>query len=353
MKHFEPDFENVVNAARNIEPARLPLYEHIIDVSHMEKILGRPFGALADGDEADRLEFFRNYCEFFRKMGYDTAIYEGNITATLPRGGALYKHNIGAVKNREEFDDYPWDELPDIYCAQYFPQFAALRDALPQGMKAVGGVGNGVFETVQDLTGYETLCYIRADDSELYAELFRKVSDVAAVIWSRFLAEFGDAFCVCRFGDDLGFRTAPLLPPDDIRTHVIPAHKRIIDLVHGAGKPFLLHSCGSIFPVMEDLIAAGIDAKHSNEDQIAPFPEWVERYGDRIGNFGGIDTDMVISLDRKELKEYILEVISKCIGHGGFAFGSGNSIPDYVPTEKYLDMVEIVREWREENQGAL
>ena len=36
---------------------------------------------------------------------------------------------------------------------------------------------------------------------------------------------------------------------------------------------------------MEDLITdVGIDAKHSNEDQIAPFPEWVRRYGDRIGN---------------------------------------------------------------------
>ncbi|MDR1030283.1 MAG: hypothetical protein LBL76_05370 [Treponema sp.] len=47
------------------------------------------------------------------------------------------------------------------------------------------------------------------------------------------------------------------------------------------GKPFLLHSCGCIFKVMDDLIAARIDAKHSNEDAIAP-------YGRRIGNFGGL-----------------------------------------------------------------
>jgi uroporphyrinogen decarboxylase len=37
---------------------------------------------------------------------------------------------------------------------------------------------------------------------------------------------------------------------------------------------------------MENLInISKIDAKHSNEDQIAPFSEWVNRYGDRIGNF--------------------------------------------------------------------
>ena len=30
-------------------------------------------------------------------------------------------------------------------------------------------------------------------------------------------------------------------------------------------------------------------------------------------------------------------------GHGGYALGSGNSIPDYVPVEGYLAMVEGVR----------
>ena len=39
---------------------------------------------------------------------------------------------------------------------------------------------------------------------------------------------------------------------------------------------------------MEDLIGLGIDAKHSNEDQIAPFDRWIDLYGDRIGKQGKI-----------------------------------------------------------------
>ena len=31
MKKFQPDYRHVVNAAKNREAARLPLYEHIID----------------------------------------------------------------------------------------------------------------------------------------------------------------------------------------------------------------------------------------------------------------------------------------------------------------------------------
>ena len=127
---------------------------------------------------------------------------------------------------------------------------------------------------------------------------------------------------------------------DTFRTFVIPRYKPVIDLIHSYGKPFLLHSCGRIFSIMEDLIAAGIDAKHSNEDQIAPFPEWVERYGDRIGNFGGFDVDAVCQLDRKALKEYIMDVLKKTEGHGG------HSVPSYVPLGNYLNMIESVREYR-------
>jgi len=42
------------------------------------------------------------------------------------------------------------------------------------------------------------------------------------------------------------------------------------------------------------------------------------------------------------------DVLNRCSGHGGFAFGSGNSIPTYVPVDNYMDMIGIVRSWREE-----
>jgi uroporphyrinogen decarboxylase len=224
---------------------------------------------------------------------------------------------------------------------------------MPSDMKAIGGPGNGVFECVQDIVGYMDLCYISADDPGLYSDLFNAVGNMIFEIWQRFITQFSDVYCVCRFGDDLGFKSSTLLSAGDIHKFIIPQYKRVIKLVHSYNKPFLLHSCGKIFDVMDDLInVAIIDAKHSNEDQIAPFPVWVEKYGDRIGNFGGIDTDMVCRLDKVEMKEYIRDVINQSKGHGGFAFGSGNSIPDYVPVEGYLNMIQIVREYRgEQKQG--
>ncbi|MRR18493.1 MAG: hypothetical protein EG826_18780, partial [Deltaproteobacteria bacterium] len=213
---------------------------------------------------------------------------------------------------------------------------------------------NGIFECVQDIVGFMDLCYIAEDDPGLYRDLFRKVGETNLLIWQRFLAEFSDIYCVMRFGDDLGYKSNTLLKAGDVREFVIPEYRRIIGEVHRCGKPFLLHSCGYIFDLMDDLIdTAGIDSKHSNEDQIAPFPYWVEKYGDRIGNFGGIDTDAVCRLDYNEMRGYITDVVSRCRGHGGFAFGSGNSIPDYVPVEGYLNMVRIIRDIRGDDPGDI
>jgi len=347
LNKFTPNFENIVLAAKNCIPDRLPLYEHIISVEVMEEITDSKFADLLQGDKADKNEFFKHYCSFFREMGYDTVSFEACITSILPNGGALGGHVPGIIKTRSDFEKYPWKDLSSIFFQHNAETLAALRDQMPAGMRAIGGAGNGIFECVQDLVGYEELSYISIDDPELYADLFKAVGGVALEIWSQLLKEYGDIFCVCRFGDDLGFNTSTLLPPKDISKHVIPQYAKIIELVHSYKKPFLLHSCGKIFDVMDEIIkVAKIDAKHSNEDSIALFPYWVEKYGDRIGLFGGIDMDHLCMKSEQEIKEIVQKAINDCEGKCGFALGSGNSIANYVPAAGYLAMVETVREYR-------
>ncbi len=349
MATFQPDYRRIVAAARNQNTAWIPLYDHIVCEEVISAVMGQDICGKQFASHSEVQEYFRVFCQFFQKMGYDSVSFECCASSIMPGSGALGGHIPGVIQCREDFEAYPWDTICDRYFTTFDPSFKALRDNLPEGMKAVGGVGNGVFECVQDLVGYENLCYIRADDPELYEDLFRKVGDVLLAIWKRFLETYGDSYCVCRFGDDLGYKSSTLLIPDDIRQLVVPVYRKIIDQIHAAGKPFLLHSCGCIFNVMDDLIReGGIDAKHSNEDVIAPFPVWVERYGDRIGNFGGIDTDAVCRLDETAMKRYIEDVVQKSHGHGGFAFGSGNSIPNYVPVSQYLMMNRILREIRGE-----
>ena len=88
-------------------------------------------------------------------------------------------------------------------------------------MKAIGGVGNGIFECVEDLTGYQNLCLMMYDDEELFAQLFQKVGETNLKIWQRFMKEYGDIYCVLRFGDDMGYRSNTLMSADTLRKFVI------------------------------------------------------------------------------------------------------------------------------------
>lgn len=346
--HFQPDYRHFESVMRNERPARLPLYEHCISSSIMEKILGGRFAELENGSPADQAEYFRQHCRFFREMTYDTVSYEAGLTSALTGHLALCGGQ-GPIQSRADFEAYPWRELPARYWEKARPRLDALVAALPEGMKAVGGVGYGVFELAESLVGLEYLPLIQIDDPELYADVFQAIGDLMVAVWGEFMPRYGRYFAACRFGDDLGFKSSLLTNPATVLEHVLPQYRRIIKVVHDGGCPFLWHSCGCIFEIMEDVIALGINAKHSNEDGIAPYGRWIADYGSRIGLLGGFDMDMLCSRSETEVYEVVREQGKAFRASArGYALGSGNSIPDYVPVENYLSMVRAAQSIRKD-----
>jgi uroporphyrinogen decarboxylase len=345
---FENDYRQMLAVLGNRRPARLPVYEHIISPLIMEQILGLEFATLIDGAPAEQDEFFRHYCRFFQQMTYDAVSFEVTITEILPDHGAILGGRAGPIQNRADFERYPWAELPGLFWQKTAPLFESLRKAMPPGMAGLGGVGNGVFEISEDLVGFQYLAYMQVDDPELYADLYRKIGDVMVEIWTVFLQRYaGDLFAICRMGDDLGFKSNTLVSPATLRRFVLPQYRRVIGMIKAQNQPFLWHSCGKIFAIMEDVIALGIDAKHSNEDIIAPFDEWIRRYGERIGLLGGIDVDLLCQKSPAEIEAEVYEKGCRFRQTArGYALGSGNSIPEYVPVEGYLAMIEAAQRIR-------
>ncbi len=344
---FQPDYRHIVDAATNRRPARMPLYEHIVDVCHMERVLDIEFADLIDGDEADRREFFRCFCEFHKVVGYDTVSFEICAGSILPNAGALMSQEPGPIQTRADFEAYPWEELVEMFWAKAAWQFDILADMLPPGMKIVGGIGNGPFELSEELVGFEPLCYMQADAPDLFALLYERIGELLYRLWTDLLERWGDIIAVPRIGDDMGFKTGTLLAPTSLIAHVVPLYGELAAIMRHAGKPFLLHSCGAIFDIMGPLIHAGVTAKHSNEDAIAPFEQWITRYGKRIGLFGGVDTDRLCRMAPGEIEEYVDIMAPRYrAAAGGFALGSGNSIPNYVPTDSYLAMLRAANRLR-------
>ena len=343
---FEPDYQNLLQVLNNKRPARLPLYEHHIDSPFISKALGENISA--SGLKKKELEnYYRKVIGFWKDMTYDAFDFEAAICDILPGHGAILGGMAGPIQTREDFENYPWDDTVKIFWETYTPHFEAIRKTLPPGMKAYGGCGYGIFEASQDLVGYQYLCVMQCMDPDLFADIFKKIGDLWETLWQGVIEKYPDLFVFFRMGDDLGHKTSTLLEPDIIRQHIFPQYKRVIDLVHRSNKKFLLHSCGNIFPLMDDIINLGIDAKHSNEDQIAPFSEWIEKYSDRIGLLGGFDLNLLILQKPETVYSTVLEQGTLYRGSAnGYGLGSGNSIPGYIPVDGFMAMIEAVQEIR-------
>lgn len=131
-----------------------------------------------------------------------------------------------------------------------------------------------------------------------------------------------------------------MLSVEDMRKYVIPWHKKIVKAVHAIGKPVILHSCGDLDLVMDDIIDdIGYDAKHSYEDKIRPVEEAYEKYGKRITTLGGLDLDFVCRSTPEQVYERAYLILEKAEARGRYALGSGNTIPYYVPKENYFAMI--------------
>ena len=103
----------------------------------------------------------------------------------------------------------------------------------------------------------------------------------------------------------------------------------------------ILHSCGKLDDIMDDLIDyVGIDAKHSFEDKIMPVTEAKKKYGDRITILGGVDVHFLCTASKEQIREYVDRVIDVCAPGGGYALGTGNSVANYIPVKNYLTMLD-------------
>ena len=292
---------------------------------------------------------FANHTAFFRDYGYDAVSFECCVTDILPHGGALSGSRKGYIDSQETFDAYPWESVKELYINRFKPYFDALAESMPDGMKAIGGVGNGVFEIVQDLVGYENLCIFSFEEPELYASLFEKVGQILYEIWQWFLKNYSDVYCVCRFGDDLGYKSNTLLSHEDIRKHIIPQYTRIVDLVHQYGRPFLLHSCGKIFAGMEDLIDAGVDIRNP----IQPCSKDMnpvnlrDTYRNRIVFHGGLDTQEILpKCSPEQVAEEVRKLIDVFKPEGNYIFAAAHNIQTDVSAENIDAMFTAAKKYK-------
>ena len=351
-----PNWEGLLRTIeRKGTPERVHFIELFLDAEVQAAICER-FGLL-DGLDADDAYFEEKRQVILQRfLGYDyvngrleefdwplklTAV--GDTAALARQGGRSYmEEHEGPITNWEEFEAYPWPSVSDASTRSLEWYQANLPDDMC--IIAFGDFGHFA-EHLTWLMGYETLCYALYDQRDLVAAIYRRLTDIYQRVLKRLL-EF-DRVKLIWGSDDMGFRTATLISPADLREFVLPGHKLLAQMAHEAGRPYLLHSCGNLSAIMEDLIEdVRIDAKHSFEDVIEDVVTAKKRYGDRIALLGGIDIDFLCRASEEQIRARVRKTLEECLPGGGYCLGTGNSVANYIPLNHYLAMVDEGRKFK-------
>ena len=327
---FSPDFEQLLKVLHLERPDRPVIFEFYLN--------NRLYNRFGDGD----------IIKAFFAIGYDYATISVD-DLVLPRiqysheaCGKSISQNEFLFKTRADFEQFPWNEPRP---AVYREALKNLSSRLPQGGKFIGRLPQSVLGSIIAGLGYENLCMMCYDDPDFVLA----IADAAGrrlVMHADILSSF-DTVGAMILNDDWGFSSQTRLAPAQMRKFIIPWYAKMVEAIHSNGKPAILHSCGNMWALIDDICdVCKFDGKHSYEDKILPVETAYREYGDRIAIVGGIDVDFLCRKTAAEIKSRATALLDLTELRGGYALGSGNSIPEYIPDDNYLAMISSALERR-------
>ncbi len=358
LKNPKPDINYFLDVVHGkIEPDRVLLGELKVDDELLEvickEVLHREWFPRQKKDLIKRAQYWDNVIEVYYRLGYDfvrvgraiTFPTKEFITQELAVAGMTQRKWVtegdGVVTDKESFESYAWPKVEEIDTWD----FRYVDEHLPEGMGLVIGPAKGILEVVTEIIlGFTGMSYMLYDDPDLVEEVFIKTGDLLYAVYEKAVKETN---CVGFFqGDDMGYKTGLMFSKKFLKKYVLSWHKRLADLAHENGLIYIMHSCGNLRKIGDEILELGADVKHSFEDSAWSVFDYKLEYGEKITLMGGVDVDKLARYEEKALKEYCNKVLDACMPGGRYIYGSGNSVTNYVPLKNYLTMLEVGLNWK-------
>jgi uroporphyrinogen decarboxylase len=335
----QPDFTRLKKTLFNEKADTVPLIELGIDPYIKSVILKRSYQTLADE------------VEFMSGMGYDfvklqpkinidvqlriTQKQEKYILSSIDNARAWAPDSKGIIKNWNDFEKYPWPVKSEID----YSAFEKIRNLLPDGMGVIGQYGD-IFTLTWEMMGFENFAIAIYQQPDLVEAIFDKIGDLIISMFDTMAdMEWVEALW---YSDDIAYTSGLMVNPQFFRSYFFPLLKYIGDLAKKRKIPFIFHSDGILWDVMEDIIDSGINALHPIEPKSMDLREVKKKVGDKLCLCGGIDVDMLARSQEDEIVEITQKWLTEIAETGGYCAGSSNSIPEYINIKNYLAMVQTV-----------
>ena len=225
------------------------------------------------------------------------------------------------------------DPLNPILYTDIEPKINKFRDRF-----RVFEIGFSLWERAWLMRGMENLMMDFFDFPDFVHELLNSIADYNITQIHEALKY--DIDCIY-FGDDWGQQRGLQMGPDLWYEFIFPVLERMYSVVRDAGKAILIHSCGDVDELFDDLIQIGLNCFNPFQPEVMDVKNLMKNYKGRLAFYGGLSTQKTLPFGTK--KEVIEE--SKRLlefgRDGGYIFSPAHAIEGDVPLENILAMIEV------------
>ena len=172
----------------------------------------------------------------------------------------------------------------------------------------------------QYLRGFEDWYTDLAGNTKIAQALFDACMEVRMGYARNILREVGSDVDIVVTADDMGTQQSLQFSPRTYRQLFKPRQARYFDLIRSMTDASLLfHSCGSVYPILNDLIEIGVQILNPVQTRAADMdPVTLKReFGDRLAFWGGIDIQQVLPFGSPDDVRADVTHLFETLGAGG------------------------------------
>ena len=322
------------------QPDRVPIDYHSNPA--VDARLKAFFGLGPDDDEGLRNALgvdFRAISAPFTGAPLHTASQEGRFADPMYGWITRYiEHESGgywdycdfplAEAEEEEVAAWPFPDADDFEYGALTEQVKANKGhALYLGNSSLGCVINNI----GFLRGMEQTLIDLVTDEPAGILLIDKLMDCHFKRFERELDKVGKEIDFVWMGEDLGTQNSQLIGRDTFLKHILPRHKKFIDLAASYNLPVLLHTCGSSSWAYEDYIGAGLKGVDTLQPEAANMsPRYLkDTFGGRLFFHGCISTAGPIAFGTvEETVQSCKDILDVMMPGYGYCFSPTHSLQD-------------------------
>jgi uroporphyrinogen decarboxylase len=282
----------------------------------------------------------------YRRFGYDgirvfTDLYQQaeamGATICYPDDETAYL-KTPAISEISQIDSLePADPRRDGNLPHHLEAMKRVTEAVGEDVPVTGAI-TGPFTNATFLVGTDRLMRMIIEEPEAVHRLC-ELSLQTALAYAEAILEVG---CTPSLTDPMS--SCSVVGPKQFREFGYPYLKRLVDHVHGRGRPVTLHICGNTRKIWDLMADTGADCLSLDND--VDLSAAVKKIGQRTRIMGNIHPAETMLLGcPAQVRRATRECVAQAYGNPkGYIVASGCSLPTDTPFENIDAMLDAVRE---------